>query len=137
MFADGKHLYVCVYIFVFFSLSNIPRVPGGSRRYDRELPGDARALATDRRQSGRSTADVEQTYFRAIAVFPFTVLQLLGAILRLGPIVLSLARLFRLSFAILLVNRILQVQLLCGRPKILGVLLVAEGELATGRRLRT
>jgi len=111
--------------------------PGGSRRHDRELAGDAGALAADRRQSGRPAADVEQTYLRAVAVLALALLtQLFAAVLRLGSVrVLPLPPL-GLPFEILLVDGILQIQLLRGGPEVLSVLLVAQSQLAAGRRIR-
>lgn len=121
----------------FYTLSNIPLSPGGSRRHDRELAGYAGALATDRRQSGRPAADVEQTYLRAVAVLALALLtQLSAAVLRLGSVRVLPLPPFGFSFEILLVDGILQVQLLRGGPEVLSVLLVAQSQLAAGRRFR-
>lgn len=91
-------------------------------------------MTANRREPGRSAADIQQDNLRAIAVLTLSV-QLFAAVVGQRTILLPpLGQFLRFPFQILLVNRILQVELLRRRSQILGVLLVAQSQLASGWR---
>lgn len=109
-------------------------LPGRRGWHDGKLARRPGTLTTDWREPGRSPTDVQQNNLRAIAVLTLSV-QLFAAVVGQRTILLPpLGQFLRFPFQILLVNRILQIELLRRRSQILGVLLVAQSQLASGWR---